>query len=289
MEKLIYARWASRVEIDAFLDGIKTRNEKEYRKSISYLEHHKEEIFLQYDILKANYERIRHEISANISLATEAYHKGTCMCGGKVRYIESHDFYGCENYKDSNVMHKNWVDKDYTEEDFNLSMKDMGYLRTDDWVTVLKNKLNLPKSVRLISIFRFLKENDRYCLNAINGGESVELTLNNHRDAIKKGVDFEHEIKSKLEKKYKNLYYHQAIKYQYQQRPQLYAIPDFIAVDVDRITIYECKLHEDLKDDRQRQKYIDLVSFIMREKNMSQEIRFIYVYKRKGKITFSYD
>lgn len=283
MEKLIYARWASRVEIDAFIDDIKKRNQKDYLSSISYMDNHREEIINQYNLLLNTYYDLHDQAKKKRQLYFNAYRSGTCICGGSVELVHFYNFYGCENYRNEEVKHKNFVGDNFGwHGSFKEYLDDVTKVKTDDWVLLLKHKAKLPKKLKLNSLYQFIKMNNLECINYIFKNEHILDKLNNFRDSIKKGVDFEHEVKEMLEKRHQNLYYQQAIKYQYQERQQLFAIPDFISVDDENIIIYECKLNESLIDTIQEQKYIDLISFIMKEKGMTQKLKFVYVFKENG-------
>lgn len=284
MEKLIYARWASKVEVAEFISGIDRKNKRDYQKSLAYLENKKDVILTNYDLLQETYERIFEDNTAKRELMFYAYENNTCTCGSEPVFIETHGFWGCKNYLDKSVDHINFIGRD--EQEMLEIVKNKTRLITDNWVTILKNKCGLPKSITIFSLYQFVINNGGFCLGERYEGVNVLHKLNNYRNAIKEGVVFEKEVAEILSKKHDNLFHQQAIKYQYQGRNQLYAIPDFIAVDDHDISIYECKLHGDLIDDRQRHKYMELVSFIMREKKIEKSLLFFYVYKHNGNLVF---
>lgn len=279
MVNLLFAKWATIAEIDEFHEAIKKRNAKEYEKSLAYLESKKTEIMNAYHDLLDKYQLIFDSQKKERLLKITAYRDGKCTCGATPVFREGLNFWGCPNYRDKSKIHYNYVGYDYSYEEINQIVDLETYYNYSTWVTTLKHSLSLPKSIKTHSLYKFIMDNDGVCLSEMFAGESVENKLNNYRESSKRGVYFEHEFKEIAEKKHKKVYYQHAIKYQYWSREYKFAIPDFIAIDDDTITIYECKINSDLIDDRQRALYMDLVSFIMKEKNINKELLFYYVYK----------
>src|SRR5690606_34909464 len=157
MEKLIYARWASKVEVAEFISGIDRKNKRDYQKSLAYLENKKDVILTNYDLLQETYERIFEENTAKKELMFSAYENGTCTCGSVPFFIDSYGFWGCKNHSDKSVDHINFIDSN--EEQMLDIVKRKTYLRTDNWVTVLKNKCGLPKSITIFSLYQFIINN----------------------------------------------------------------------------------------------------------------------------------
>lgn len=284
MENLIYARWTKPLEIDSFLKSIKEKNEKTYQKSLAYLSYHKDDIIKNYNSLDQSYERIINKNKAKREVLEKALITGNCACGAKVFYVEEYGRYFCDDFENPYAYHFNFIG---IEEDADIYINEKCYLNTGRWVTELKHKCALPKSVKISDLYTFIISLGLPCLSEKHGGESVLTKLNDYMDALKKGVHFEKEVKAILDEKYDTVYYHQGIKYQYETRRPRYAIPDFIVITYTDIIIYECKLHENLKDDRQRHTYLTVVDFLMKEKKIEKNLYFYYAYLNKeNKIIF---
>lgn len=284
MENLIYARWTKPLEIESFINSIKEKNEKTYIKSLSYLNHHKYDIIKNYHLLDETYNKIITKNKAKREMLEKALINGNCTCGASVFYVEEYSRYFCEEYDNDYAYHFNFIG---FEKYSDTIINEKCYLNTTRWVTELKHKSSLPKSVKISDLYKFIMSLGLPCLSEKNGGESVLTKLNDYMDAIKKGVHFEKDVKEILEKKYDTVYYHQGIKYQYESRRPRFAIPDFIVSTDDEIIIFECKVNESLKDDMQRHKYLTVVKFLMEEKNIIKNLSFQYVYlDENNKIVF---
>lgn len=280
----MYARWAKPGEINDFLNSIKERNKKEYERAISYLNHHKKEIINNYHLLSKSYDSIERMLQKKRIKLENALHSGRCYCGEDVFYVEQYDRYFCEKFDLKDQYHMNFVDRE--DQAYDFIERDCTF-NAGKWVLDLKHKSALPKSVKLSSLYRFAIENGLDCLSEKYNQGSVIEKLNDYMDARKEGVGFEIEVKKILENSNALVYYQQGIKYQYNERRPRYAIPDFIVMSDEEILIIECKLHEELFDDVQKQRYIDLVKFIRDEKNIHKKVSFQYVYKKDGEIKFS--
>lgn len=283
MVKLLFARWATEFEISEFKENIESRNRAEYKKSIAYLNSRKKEISEAYHQLFDEYEKISQEKKDEYLRLIRAYRDETCTCGSKPEWIPiENGFWGCPNYRDKSTVqnHFNFIGLDYDYDqakEFAVQKTEFNY---STWITTLKHKVGLPKSVKTHSLYEFVTEDlGLVCICENFTGESILHKLNSLKESTKRGVDFEHEFRKIAEKRHVRIHYQQAIKYQYESREFKFAIPDFIAVDHDRITIYECKINGELIDDRQRFLYESLVKFIMDEKKIDKDLFFHYVYK----------
>lgn len=275
----MYARWAKPGEIKDFLNSIKERNKKEYERAISYLNHHKETIISNYHLLSKSYDGIAKMLEGKRIKLENALHSGRCYCGEDVFYVEQYGRYFCEKFDEKDKYHVNFVDRE--DDAYAFIERDCSF-NAGKWVTELKNKIGLPKSIKISSLYKFIIDNGLKCLSEKYGQGSVIEKLNDYMNANKSGVGFENDVKFLLEKANDLVYYQQAIKYQYSERRPRYAIPDFIVINDGEILIVECKLNESLFDDVQKQKYIDLVKFIRDEKQIQKDICFQYAYKGNG-------
>lgn len=281
MDNIIFAKFVPRIEVDDFIKAIQKKNELNFIKSKSYLENHKEEVINSYKELDSKFESLRQQYISEHEARVIAYESDCCACGSDLIYIESHNFWGCKNYLNKDVYHFNFRGgashhlSNYLDKPFDVSV--------GQWVSTIKHMSGLPNTMKISAIFKFLIDNGFCDLAMKYCNESTIEKVNNYRGAFKKGTDFELEAKDMLLKMHKNLYYQQPIKYQYHERQQMYAIPDFIAVEDDRVVIYECKYSEDLIDDMQKDLYIRIISFIMNQKNMSEkELSFKYIFHENG-------
>src|SRR5690606_23532386 len=142
MEKLMYARWAKPGEINDFLNSIKERNNREYERAISYLNHHKDEIIKNYNLLSKSYEDLSRILQGKKRKLKKALADGRCYCGASVFYVEKYDNYFCHNFDDGK-HHVNFVGREDNAE--NYIERDCTF-NAGKWVLDLKHKTALPKS-----------------------------------------------------------------------------------------------------------------------------------------------
>lgn len=282
MVKLLFARWATEFELSEFKEAIERRNKSEYQKSIAFLDSKKEEISKAYHQLFDEYLKISQQRKEDRTSLIEAYRDNTCTCGRKPEWVDSYGFWGCPNHHDKTIQHVNYIGLGFEYEDAILDADRRTYFNYSTWITTLKHKLELPKSVKTHSLYEFIcKDLGLTCMSEFFSGDSIIDKLNNFKESTKRGVYFEKEFMKIVSSMHNRIHYQQAIKYQYESREFKFAIPDFIAVDDDSITIYECKINEDLTDDRQKFLYESLVRFIMDEKKIDKNLFFHYVYKNE--------
>src|SRR5690606_12467097 len=261
-------------EVDEFLQSIARKNELEYARSREYLEKNKKKILSSYEELKSKFFDIQKQILKEKERYIFAYNNDKCICGGNIKYIESHGFYGCDNYS-KNERHFNFIGKEHLVEHYTRDR----HINTNGWIVSIKDMSGLQKSIRNSSIFKFLIDNGKDDITLLFEGKSSEDQLNKFKNANKRAKGFEKEAEEFLRSKYKNVYPQQAFKYKKYGSSEKYAILDFLVTTDEKYIIYECKLDSVYEDEIQKQNYIDIVSFLMKEKGNNKQLEFKYLIK----------
>lgn len=278
-KSIMYAKWAHPSELLSFIKSIKEKNEKNYQKNILYLEKRKDEILKTFDVVEQKYKDEYQSQIDRIASYHNANFQGNCTCGSDVRYIEQYGFYGCTNYRDKSVYHHNFVGKDeayirqYTDRE--------PYINTNQWVNEIRSFAGIDKSVSTANVFEFLIKNGKHDISLQYNNRPTEDIVNRFKGAKKRSVDFEEQARLHLLSLHPNdkITPQQAIKYKYFDEQEKFAICDFIVTTDDKVIIYEAKLDFVYTDEVQKEKYIELVSYLIESKSLNFELEFRYIVK----------
>lgn len=275
----MYARWVHHSELLSFIKSIQTKNEKNYLKNKSYLQKRKDEILKTFDLVADKYKNEYQSQIDRIASYHNAHFQDNCTCGADVYYIESHGFYGCTNYKDKSVQHLNFRGKDINHVRYYTNRQP--YVNTNQWVSEIRSLSGIDKSVSTANVFEFLIENGKYDISLQYNKRPTEDIVNRFKGAKKRSLDFEEQARLHL----LNLHpkdkvnSQQAIKYKYFDEQEKFAICDFIVTTEDTVIIYEAKLDSVYIDEVQKEKYIELVSYLINSKNLNFKLDFRYIVK----------
>lgn len=280
MEKsLMYSKWVHPSELLSFIKSIQTKNEANYRKNKFYLEKRKQKILETFELVVDKYQQEYNLQAKRIESYKNAYDNDTCTCGAPVRFIESHNFYGCTNYTDKSSYHFNFFNRTFQDAEYYLNRTP--YINTNQWVNEVRSLADIDKSVSTSNVFQFLIENGKYDLSLVYCNRPTEDIVNRYKGAKKRSLIFEEEARQRLIKRHPKdkVIAQQAIKYKYFDQQEKFAICDFIVTTQDKVIIYEAKLDEMYTDEVQKEKYVELVNYIIQSKNIEFELEFKYIVK----------
>lgn len=275
----MYARWVHHSELLSFIKSIQAKNEKNYLKNKSYLQKRKDEILKTFDLVADKYKNEYQSQIDRIASYYNAHFQDNCTCGADVYYVESHGFYGCKNYKDKSVQHLNFRGKDVNHVRYYTNREP--YVNTNQWVSEIRSLSGIDKSVSTANVFEFLIENGKYDISLQYNKRPTEDIVNRFKGAKKRSLDFEEQARLHLVSLHPNdkVNSQQAIKYKYFDEQEKFAICDFIVTTEDTVIIYEAKLDSVYIDEVQKEKYIDLVSYLINSKNLNFKLDFRYIVK----------
>lgn len=275
----MFARWVHPSELLSFIKSIQTKNETNYRKNKEYLGKRKTKILETFDIVAHKYSEEYDRQVKKKNDYRKAYVQEKCTCGGEVRFIESHNFYGCSNYHDRSVYHFNFFNTNINHHSYYLNYDP--YINTNQWVNEVRSIAEIDKSVSTSNVFQFLLENGKGDISLKYNNRPTEYIVNKFKGAKKRSVEFEQQALEYLSSIHPDdkINPQQAIKYKYFDQQEKYAICDFIVTTNDKVIIYEAKLDAIYTDEVQKEKYIDLVSYIINSKQLPFDLEFKYIVK----------
>jgi hypothetical protein len=270
--KIIDAKWETPEESNRRISFFKTFNRKE--ESIKWCNEHYKELIEWHNEFSIAYPKMLYEkeleqreqriIDVNNNNAIfekikngEKYH---CICGGKVRYIPSYNFCGCDNYRD----------KSYSHTTYNI----MHYcVDTPIVIEIGKNYLNHFKKKYAISamssiVYKTLKAHGVQMLN----DEIDEQYFNTVRNSSFESKTEEAMILSILKDKFDKVCYQQGIKISDGKKWST-IIPDYICINDDSIQVFDAKKSISGLDRIQLATYHYAIEVIAKKSNMPQEVK----------------
>lgn len=151
---------------------VKILNEEEARKWWEFIFKKQEEkamkcqtaIRQNSDLLLMEYDNYLRELQEtekaekqSIEQMIELFEHKKCYCGGKLRYISTYDFWGCENYKDTSQKHLTINNENYWKEaaeNYRLSVP-------AHWLSHIIDRANLRNNVTSKRLLEFYLEIDQ--------------------------------------------------------------------------------------------------------------------------------
>lgn len=195
-----------------------------------------------------------------------------CRCGGKMRYIQSYDFCGCENYKNKIIRHDNYNIKTYNPD-------------TPITITIGKSYLTEFKRRYKISamasiVYKTLKAHGVKLLNE----DLDESFYNSGRNASFESRSEESMILNILEKKFEKCIYQQGIKI-YCGRKWHLVIPDYICINDNFIYVFDAKKSLQNRDEERLLTYHKAVEIIAKKSDIHKGIESAFIIYDAGHYT----
>lgn len=185
-----------------------------------------------------------------------SFESKTCIaCGGKLRFISSYEFWGCENYGDG-LSHTTFNGK--TPIYYNNRVR-VGV----NWLTDIIRTAGIEKHVKAKDLYNWLVIiNQREDLYLKYTGTPSTKRIDGYVKTKIRSHKMEMEALEYLKTKFERVLYQQCITYKLKDKKEIFCIPDFIcSKDLD-VKVIDAKL--DRTDDKKMQLYVELVKWIMR-------------------------
>lgn len=267
MAKLEYAR---RMTESEWLKIVSYRNKKYDTKKDS------EQLILKQN-LTSLLEQYHHTEKTYLLVSSETkkeYHKAEliqqskkCICGCELQFIDSFGFWGCKNYKDTSIAHKNYEGKEI----FIWEKPILKQYLTDIIATIgLKGKLSSKQ------LLAFYNENDLPDLQEkYKQGSSSDL-INRYQNVKRIATDFENKTETYLRGIFAVVQPQFKVIYKYEGEKESHCILDFLCSDNTAVFIYECKTSRYDCDEKQRALYLDVIQKIIDTLKIDKDLYFRY-------------
>lgn len=282
MEGFEYVLHAKKSEIDAFFDDLQKERQKDYSKNLVLLNNYKEKILNEYQNIKTDYlNNIRDQavkIESYKLQVKKLVDNKLCECGQPLRFVSGAsfgDFWGCSDYKNDSVAHRNFMD--------NPDHK--GYFPDPSvryWPAQIRQRLGLPRSLKTGNIYNYILNAGYEDISVLYHGISEISTIYKLVDTRKKASEFEMSQYEILKKRLDKCIWQFPIKYKpLGTRGQKYAFPDIVGSDSKYVYIFECKGSPADIDIYQKELYVELISKMLSDAGDSRGVVFEFLFENK--------
>ena len=270
--ELEYAKPMTKSQIDAFFADLENQRISEYKRSLHILNRYRDVLISEHQFYDELFRQKCRRTMDERARAFDLRRKGLCECGAKVTYIrEPYCFWGCTNYHDTSVNHRNYIDKDI-ERYFPLPVP-------NHWIADIRAKIGLPKSLRTGHIYRFYLEEGLEDLLLKYTDVSTETYVYKLCDTRNKAKEFEKSCYESVSALLTKCSFQFAIRYKYFGQKERFAFIDILGSDNDFVYIYECKTSQRVVNICQQDLYVDLVSRILKDNNINKPVKFTYLFE----------
>lgn len=280
MNDFEYVLPAKKSEVDQFFKDTEAQRLKDYNKNLGLLNRMKDKIINEYHAIKSDYLKNQEEYQVKFlqfrSMVVQLNQTKKCICGADVRFVTGPnfgDFWGCSEYMNYSVDHKNYMSEpDALPRFYEPSVK--------GWPAQIRNRLGLSKSVSTGIIYNFILNNNLPDLTVHHEGVSEVGSIYKIVDTRKNATNFELKQFERLNKIYNKCVWQFSIKYKSMGiRGQKYAFPDIVCSDSMNVYIFECKTSRSDINDYQKSLYIDLVSKMLKDAGDTRNVVFEYLFE----------
>lgn len=272
MNDFDYVRTASNTEIDKFFSDLASERRKKYSKSLDILNHYKDAIFAEFELIMSEYARKSVEYPIKVSEFYQEVERlieeRKCTCGGNLRLIDGlyGEFWGCSNYKDETVKHQNYMDNAHIWVPFQKPSV-LG------WAASIRSRLNLPRSLPTGCIYTFILNSGYEDISELYHGISERTNVYKLVDTRKKATEFELKELERLKKTLDKISFQLPIRYKFNGNQQeKFAFPDIVGSNTNTVYIYECKTNKSDVDIYQKELYTALITQIIKDKGINKRV-----------------
>lgn len=256
-----YARQATKEEVDNFFSYLKSKKDKKSMSCENVLSDNFDLLIRKYKEYESAIFAENEEIERIYKLELKSINDDKCTCGSDLRYISSHGFYGCVNYR-SKGYHKNFKNKDG-------SLR-VPYKRSPDkaksYLSDIISELGLKQKLKAKALHQFYTNQGLDDLKLKYLGEPYDILINRYAEVKKTAKDFENYCYTRLLPLYTNVIKEFPIRYKLFGESDNICSIDILCSNEKEVDIYECKTTKSDINPDQNNLYLSLIKFICRHK-----------------------
>jgi hypothetical protein len=198
-----------------------------------------------------------------------------CKCGGSLRYIASHNFIGCSNYKDFTSDHINFNKPSFIRNELTIlpiesfESFDTSFEYSKMYLHYFKKDYNLPDNLMQSILYEFI--HGIWKLPKITNELTSDFYLTGEK-VNKRSKKEEQIIYNVLKSKFDTVMDQPMIIYDIQGDYKTKCFPDFICSNNDVILVIDVKKNPSQVDDNRLIKYDELVNFICNTANIKKKV-----------------
>jgi ssDNA-binding Zn-finger/Zn-ribbon topoisomerase 1 len=242
---------------------------KRSNQSESFLEDNKDAILHAYDKLQKSLYEESVLVAQEFNERKKAFEDKKCLvCGGKLRYIKSFQFWGCENYSDT---------EKHTTFQGEKPVYYNNHVRINvNWLTDIIRECGIEKYVITKDLYNWLIIlNEREDLLLKYTGTPSTKRINGYVGTKIRSDKMELQALEYLKMMYPKVLYQQCITYKLKDKKEMFCIPDFIVSNSKAVLVVDAKL--DYTNDKKMDLYVELVKRIMADKSDTRSINGCHV------------
>lgn len=272
MAKLEFARKMTTAEWQSVVSYRNSQYDKKKDTAKQILEDNFKILIDEYNDLEKRYLLISSNTRAEYHKADKIKASKKCICGADIKWNIKHHFWGCVDYKNEAVSHKNFEGKD-------VFIWEEPILK--NYLTAIIYKYGLKGKLTSKSLFQFYTDNNLPDLQEkYTDGSSVDL-INRYQNVKAIATDFENKTEKFLRDIYPVVNSQFKVMYKYEGDIQRHCILDFLCSNNEEVVIYECKTNKWDKDELQKSLYIDVISKMIATLSIKKSLKFQFVFQNE--------
>lgn len=196
-----------------------------------------------------------------------------CCCGGKLRWVEGHNFVGCSNYRTGSFGHDTYNYRNLIE-----IVSQEKFAETYDFPKMYLNELRHYFGIsdvvqsKVLAEFLFVVNNEK----PLSSEFSMDQ-FDGYQKTKGKSIKQELEIKLILEKKFTKVLPQPHIQY-YTKDGRFVKIPDFICSNNDHVYVFDAKISSESSNIHQLNEYHEIVLALMDRLGIKKPIKSFQIF-----------
>lgn len=266
-KKLEYARKMTDAEWLGIVQYHQSRYNAQKQSNDIHINANYKTLLNAYDLKEEQYLSINANSIKQKKIYQLAKDADVCICGSKLRWNDAYRFWGCVDYKNDRVDHKNFKGKD-------VFVWEQPVLK--HYITDIIRELGLKGKVNAKQLLEFyIKEGRVDLLEKYNLGSSWNQ-IDRYQNIKRIADDFEKRTESHLKTIFSIVQPQFKVIYKYEGEKEKHCILDFLCSDNNGVFIYECKTSNWDKNDSQKQLYMDVIQKIIDTLKIDKQLYFRY-------------
>lgn len=204
----------------------------------------------------------------------EKWEKKICLlCGSKMHWIDINEgFWSCKNYKDTKLGRHTTYSKSHK-----VNPPYTGNSDAKRFLTIIIRELGFKGVVNNTDLYNFYQENELKCLYLKYMDGDMNNLLEARTIANRKSKEFEKKCTDELKLKFPKAIPQQGFWYETDTGKRGYCFSDIICSNDKEVIIYECKTNNYDKKESQKDLYIEIMEFLLKQNKDTRTLRFEYL------------
>lgn len=275
MKQLEYVRIMSDEEV--MKNNLYHRNlqESKERASKNLLENNKDLLVNAYHEYESNAIRYKEDQLQILNDEVKLWNDKICICGKPMRFVSSHGFWGCPDYKNDKKEH---ITFRFNHDDYLHNQKERLEVEVcKDWATSIIRNNGLREKIKAKQLLLFYKNEGLEDLREKYGNDNTIKSISSYVYAKEKSDKEEQEIKEFFEKHFNTVVSQMNVKYKLKGEKEKLCKIDLLISDEQDVFLIEVKRNTMSVDDEQLSLYYNLIKRIMDDVNDTRTLTPLFI------------